>query len=69
MTPELVDLALRAAHAVGGGMLAVDLIERPTGEILVTEVNHTMEFHGLAQVAEVDVAAHIVDHVQEVLSL
>ena len=69
VTPDLADLAVRAAQAVGGGMLAVDLIERPTGEVLVTEVNHTMEFHGLAEVAEIDVAGHIVDHVQEVLSL
>lgn len=68
LTPELVKLALRAAEAVGGGMLAVDLIERSTGEVLVTEVNHTMEFHGLASVAEVDIAGLIVDHVQEVLS-
>lgn len=67
LTPELVKLALRAAEAVGGGMLAVDLIERSTGEVLVTEVNHTMEFHGLASVAEVDIADLIVDHVQEVL--
>lgn len=68
LTPELVSLALGAAQAVGGGMLAVDLIERPNGELLVTEVNHTMEFHGLAEVAGIDVAGHIVEHVQEVLS-
>jgi [lysine-biosynthesis-protein LysW]--L-2-aminoadipate ligase len=49
-------------------MLAVDLIERSTGEILVTEVNHTMEFHGLSAVTEIDIADAIVGHVQEVLS-
>ncbi len=68
LDPDLVDLALRAAKAVGGGMLAVDLIERSTGELLVTEVNHTMEFHGLASATEVDIADLIVGHVQEVLS-
>ena len=68
LTPDLVKLALRAADAAGGGMLAVDLIERSTGEILVTEVNHTMEFHGLASVAKVDIADIIVGHVQETLS-
>lgn len=67
LDPDLVDLALRAAKAVGGGMLAVDLIERSTGELLVTEVNHTMEFHGLAAVADVDIADLIVDHLEEVL--
>ncbi|TWP48938.1 lysine biosynthesis protein LysX [Lentzea tibetensis] len=67
LTPDLVKLSLRAAEAVGGGMLAVDLIERSSGELLVTEVNHTMEFHGLAAVADVDIADLIVEHVQEVL--
>jgi [lysine-biosynthesis-protein LysW]---L-2-aminoadipate ligase len=68
LTPELVKLSLLAAEAVGGGMLAVDLIERSNGEVLVTEVNHTMEFHGLASVAEVDIADLVVEHVEEVLS-
>jgi [lysine-biosynthesis-protein LysW]--L-2-aminoadipate ligase len=67
LTPELVKLALRSTEAVGGGMLAVDLIERSTGEILVTEVNHTMEFHGLAAVADIDIAGAVVDHIEEVL--
>lgn len=63
VTDELRSLALRAAAAVGGGILAVDLLERAGGELLVTEVNHTMEFHGLAAVAEVDIADLVVDHV------
>jgi [lysine-biosynthesis-protein LysW]--L-2-aminoadipate ligase len=62
LTPDLVSLALAAAAAVGGGMLAVDLLERSTGELLVTEVNHTMEVHGLAAVTDVDVADLIVTH-------
>ncbi|TYB65092.1 lysine biosynthesis protein LysX [Microbispora tritici] len=63
LTDDLVKLSLRAAQAVGGGMLAVDLIERATGELLVTEVNHTMEFHGLSQATEVDLADLVVGHV------
>jgi [lysine-biosynthesis-protein LysW]--L-2-aminoadipate ligase len=63
VTDELRSLALRAAAAVGGGILAVDLLERAGGELLVTEVNHTMEFHGLAAVADVDVADLVVDYV------
>jgi [lysine-biosynthesis-protein LysW]--L-2-aminoadipate ligase len=62
LTPDLASLAVRAADAVGGGMLAVDLLERSTGELLVTEVNHTMEFHGLAAATDVDVADLIVSH-------
>lgn len=63
VTDELRTLALRSAAAVGGGILAVDLLERADGELLVTEVNHTMEFHGLAAVADVDVADLVVAYV------
>ncbi len=63
VTDELRDLALRSAAAVGGGVLAVDLLERADGELLVTEVNHTMEFHGLSAVADVDVADLVVAYV------
>lgn len=47
ITPEIRDIAARAARAVagsGGALLAVDLLESPTGELLVSEINHTMEF-------------------------
>ncbi len=63
LTAELTDLALRAAKAVGGGVLGVDLIEGPD-RLYVLEVNHTVEFHGLqtAHGDEVDVAEAIVAH-------
>lgn len=68
LTDELTALSLRAAKAVGGGMLAVDLLERATGELLVTEVNHTMEFHGLSAVTDVDVADLMVAYVNRCLT-
>ncbi|MFY2556530.1 RimK family alpha-L-glutamate ligase [Corallococcus terminator] len=37
-------LAERAAKAVGGEMVAVDLLETREGEILVNEINHCVEF-------------------------
>jgi [lysine-biosynthesis-protein LysW]--L-2-aminoadipate ligase len=64
--PELERLALRASAAVGGGVLAVDLLERPNGDIVVNEVNHTMEFHGAAAATGLDIAGAIVDYVLEV---
>ncbi len=66
LTPELTDLALRAATAVGGGVLGVDLIEGP-GRLYVLEVNHTVEFHGLqtAHGDAVDVADAIVAYALE----
>lgn len=60
---ELVDLSLRAAAAVGGGVVAVDLLERGDGELLVSEVNHTMEFRNSIETTGVDIPGRIADHV------
>ncbi|HSV67708.1 MAG TPA: lysine biosynthesis protein LysX [Mycobacteriales bacterium] len=67
LTPELVKLTRLAATAVGGGAVAVDLIERADGELLVNEVNHTMEFHGLVAATGLDLADRLVGYLQEVL--
>ena len=61
LTPELRELALRAADAVGGGVLAVDLMESPRG-LVVHEVNPTPEFKALAAVTGADIAGAIVDY-------
>ena len=65
LTPEVADLSLAAAQAVGGGIVAVDLLETADGRLLVNEVNHTPEFHGAARVVDVDVAGAIADYVIE----
>jgi [lysine-biosynthesis-protein LysW]--L-2-aminoadipate ligase len=64
-TPELSELALRAAKAVGGGVLAVDLMEAPEG-LVVHEVNPTPEFKALTAATGADVAGKIVDYTREV---
>jgi [lysine-biosynthesis-protein LysW]--L-2-aminoadipate ligase len=57
---EARDLVARASEAVGGGLLGVDLME--TGDsYTVHEVNHTVEFKALNEVAEVDVPEKVVD--------
>jgi len=66
ITPEIDRLSRAAARAVGGGIVAVDLVESADGRLLVVEVNHTPEFHGAAKVAETDIAGRIVDYVLEV---
>jgi [lysine-biosynthesis-protein LysW]--L-2-aminoadipate ligase len=63
LTPEIEDLCLKAANAVGGGVLAVDLVEHPQKGLLVNEVNHTMEFHSLQPTSGVDIAGEIVEYV------
>ncbi|NPV77406.1 MAG: lysine biosynthesis protein LysX [Anaerolineae bacterium] len=62
ITPELNELCVAAAKAVGGGVLAVDLLEDPQRGYLINEVNHTMEFHTLAPTTGIDIAGIILDY-------
>ncbi|MGC9360220.1 MAG: lysine biosynthesis protein LysX, partial [Anaerolineae bacterium] len=66
ITPELDDLSRRAAEAVGGGVVAIDLFERPNGELLVNEVNYTMEFRNSIDTTGVDIPGKVVDYVLRV---
>lgn len=58
VTSELRDVALAAAAAVGGGILAVDLLESDRG-LLVSEVNHGLEFRNSSEPTGVDIAGAI----------
>lgn len=61
----LRDICRRAAAAVGGGVLAIDLLE-DADRILVSEVNATMEFRNSIDVTGVDIPGRVADHVREV---
>lgn len=63
ITPEIETICLQAAQAVGGGVLAVDLIEHPQRGFLVNEINHTMEFHTVQPLSGLDIAGEVVDYV------
>jgi len=65
VTPELDALCVRAARAVGGGVVAIDLLEAPEG-LLVNEVNYTMEFRNSIDTTGVNIPAKVVDYVLEV---
>ena len=65
ITPELDDLCQRAAAAVGGGVLALDLFEDSERGLLINEINHTMEFRNSSAPTGVDIAAHVVDYALE----
>jgi len=59
---ELAEISLKAASAVGGGIVAIDLFE--TGEGLkVNEVNYTMEFKNSVATTGVDIPGKIADYV------
>ncbi|MCC6803875.1 MAG: lysine biosynthesis protein LysX [Anaerolineae bacterium] len=60
VTPELDDLCRRAAQAVGGGVLAIDVFEDAERGLLVNEINHTMEFRNSSAPTGVDIAAEVV---------
>jgi [lysine-biosynthesis-protein LysW]--L-2-aminoadipate ligase len=66
VTPELSELCVRAARAVGGGVLAIDVFEHPERGYLVNEVNHTMEFRNSIAPTGVDIPGRIVDYVLRV---
>lgn len=63
VTPELDDLCSRAARAVGGGILAVDLLEDPEQGLLVNEINATMEFRNSIAPTGVDIPQAMIDYV------
>ena len=62
ITPEIEEMCLKATAAVGGGVLAVDLIEHTERGYLVNEINHTMEFHTMQPVSGIDIAGEIVEY-------
>jgi [lysine-biosynthesis-protein LysW]--L-2-aminoadipate ligase len=61
VTPEINDLSVRAAQAIGGGVVAVDLLEDTHRGLLVNEINHTMEFHSTVPLTGVDLPGLLVD--------
>ena len=63
VTPELDSLCVRAAQAVGGGILAIDVLEDPQRGLLVNEINATMEFRNSIAPTGVDIPHMMLDYV------
>jgi [lysine-biosynthesis-protein LysW]---L-2-aminoadipate ligase len=61
---ELKELVMKAAEAVGGGILGVDAMESPSG-YLVHEVNNTVEFKGAQSAVGTDIPAKIIQYVAD----
>ncbi len=64
VTDEIAALSVAAARAVGGGVVAIDLLESNRG-LLVNEVNYTMEFRNSIDTTGVNIPAKIVEYVIE----
>ena len=63
VTPELDRLCVRAAQAVGGGILAIDLLEDPQRGLLINEINATMEFRNSIAPTGVDIPNEMLEYV------
>jgi len=61
---ELKEIILKAAEAVGGGILGVDAMEPESG-YLVHEVNNTVEFKGAQSAVDTDIPAQLVRYVAQ----
>ena len=66
VTEGIQRICERAAAAVGGGVLAMDLMETPDGGLTCHEVNHTMEFKNSVAPTGVDIPGLVIEYVTEV---
>ncbi|MBI5731325.1 MAG: lysine biosynthesis protein LysX [Ignavibacteriales bacterium] len=65
VTDELNDISVRAAKAVGGGIVAIDVFETAQG-LMVNEVNYTMEYKNSITTTGVNIPQKMVDFILQV---
>lgn len=61
ITKEMEDMAAKASKAMGGGILGIDMMEDEKNGLVVHEVNNTVEFKGLARVAQRNIPKEMVE--------
>jgi [lysine-biosynthesis-protein LysW]--L-2-aminoadipate ligase len=67
ITDDLADICLKAAEAVGGGVIAVDAMETEgNGGYTIHEANYTMEFKNSVVPTGVDIPGKILQYLQSV---
>lgn len=64
VTPELAEIARRAAQAVGAPLAGVDVLPAGDGRLYAIEVNAVPGWKALARVHEIDVARLVLDYVE-----
>jgi [lysine-biosynthesis-protein LysW]--L-2-aminoadipate ligase len=62
ITKEMEDLSVKASKAMGGGILGIDLMEDDKRGLVVHEVNNTVEFKGLARVAQRNIPKEMIEY-------
>lgn len=65
VTDELNDISVRAAKAVGGGIVAIDVFETEQG-LMVNEVNYTMEYKNSITTTGVNIPQKMVEYILQV---
>lgn len=60
ISPEIRELALKAAKLVGGEILGIDVLEGD--QLMINEINHVSGFQALANTTGIDVGGRIVDY-------
>lgn len=63
VTPDLDSLCVRAAQSVGGGILAVDVLEDEERGLLVNEINATMEFRNSIAPTGVNIPQEMLEYI------
>jgi len=61
ITKEMEDIATKASKAMGGGILGIDMMEDEKRGLVVHEVNNTVEFKGLAKVAQRNIPKEMIE--------
>jgi [lysine-biosynthesis-protein LysW]--L-2-aminoadipate ligase len=61
ITKEMEDMAAKASKAMGGGILGIDMMEDEQNGLVVHEVNNTVEFKGLARVANRNIPKEMIE--------
>lgn len=69
VTPELSELAHRAAGAVGAPLAGVDLLPGRDGRLYAIEVNAVPGWQALSRVLRIDVAGMVLDYIESTTKL
>ncbi|HSA75869.1 MAG TPA: lysine biosynthesis enzyme LysX, partial [Candidatus Nitrosocosmicus sp.] len=63
ITHELEEIVIKAATAVGGGILGIDIMEDENRGLVIHEINSNVEFRGASQVSQVDIANSMIEYI------
>jgi [lysine-biosynthesis-protein LysW]---L-2-aminoadipate ligase len=63
ITHELEEIVIKAATAVGGGILGIDIMEDENQGLVIHEINSNVEFRGASQVSQVDIANSMIEYI------